>query len=98
MKTHFDFTFDNVGLAYTRNNLCTAYVSVKRHKQTYFIDSLPSILLPDEMDTLLRLDSVTLTLRLLGAPLEPILNCTAELQFLPSSYTHIVQCLKAIFE
>jgi len=36
------------------------------------IDSLPNILLPDEMDTLLSHDSVTLALRLLGAPLDPI--------------------------
>ena len=64
----------------------------------HFINSLPSILLPDEMDTLLSQDSVALTLRLLGAPLDPILDRTTELQFLHSSYTHIVQCLKVIFE
>jgi len=64
----------------------------------HFINSLSSILLPDEMDTLLSHDSVALTLRLLGAPLDPILDRTTELQFLHSSYTHIVQCLKAIFE
>jgi len=64
----------------------------------HFIDSLSSILLPDEMDTLLSHDSVTLTLRLLGDPLDPILDRTTELQFLHSSYTYIVQCLKAIFE
>jgi len=64
----------------------------------HFIDSLSSILLPDEMGTLLSHDSVTLTLRLLGAPLDPILDRTTELQFLHSSYTHSVHCLKAIFE
>ena len=64
----------------------------------HFINSLPSIFRPDEMDTLLSHDSVALTLRLLGAPLDPILDRTTELQFLHSSYTHIVQCLKVIFE
>jgi len=64
----------------------------------HFINSLPSIILPDEMDTLLSHDSVALTLRLLGFPLDPILYRTNELQFLHSSYTHIVQCLKVIFE
>ena len=64
----------------------------------HFINSLPSILLPDEMDTLLSHDSVALTLRLLGAPLDPILDRTTELQFLHSSYTHIVKCLNVIIE
>jgi len=56
---------------------------------------MPSILLPDEMDTLLSHDSVALTIRLLGASLDLILDRTTELQFLHSSYTHIVQCLKS---
>ena len=50
------------------------------------------------METLLSHDSVTVALRLLGASLDPYLDRKTELQFLHSSYTHIVQCLKAIFE
>ena len=61
----------------------------------HFIDSLPGVLLPDEMETLLSQGSVRLALLV-----DPTLNRTTctELQFLHSSYTHNVQCLKAIFE
>jgi len=77
-----------------------SHVSVRRHRHSDFISLTlcPAIFLPDEMDTLLSHDWLTFTPRLLGAPLDPVLDRTNELQFLHSSYTHTVQCLKAIFE
>jgi len=41
-------------------------------------DSLASILLPDELIRALELDSVSQTLRFLGAPVEPIFDMPTE--------------------
>jgi len=51
----------------------------------------------DELDVLYEYDSLTRTLKLLGAPLEPILDAGIESQFLRLSYTFIVKCLQTYF-
>ena len=51
----------------------------------------------DELDVLYEYDSLTRTLKLLGAPLEPILEAEIESQFLRLSYTFIVKCLQTYF-
>jgi len=51
----------------------------------------------DELDVLYEYDSLTRTLKQLGAPLEPILDAGIESQFLRLSYTFIVQCLQTYF-
>ena len=58
-----------------------SHVSVRRHRHSDFISLTlcPAIYLPDVMDTLLYHDSFTFTLRLLGAPLDPVLDCTTVL-------------------
>jgi len=44
-----------------------------------FTDSLDNIVLPDEKQSVLHLDSVSQTLRILGAPVEPVLNLDSDL-------------------
>jgi len=59
-----------------------------------FYEHLSHILLPDEKHSLLELDSVALTLRLLGAPLEPILDIDNEVLLLKNSFSYIVSCIQ----
>ena len=58
-----------------------------------FYEHLSHILLPDEKHSLLELDSVALTLRLLGAPLEPVLDIDNEVLLL-KNLSYIVSCIQ----
>ena len=60
-----------------------------------FTDSLDNILLPDEKQSVLHLDSVSQTLRMLGAPVE--LDLDSDLLLLKHSFAFIVRCLKTYF-
>ena len=61
----------------------------------HFMNSVAQMLQQDELGVLYEYDS--LTLKLLGAPLEPILETGIESQFLRLSYTFIVKCLQTYF-
>jgi len=61
-------------------------------------DSLASILLPDELLRVLELDSVSQTLRFLGAPVEPIFDTPTETLFLRNAFAFIVNCIRTHFE
>jgi len=61
-------------------------------------DSLASILLPDELLRVLELDSVSQTLRFLGAPVETIFDMPSETLFLRNTFAFIVNCIQAYFE
>jgi len=61
------------------------------------MNSVVQMLQQDELDVLYEYDSLTWTLKLLGAPLEPILEAGIESQFLRLSYTFIVKCLQTYF-
>ena len=63
---------------------CVCPSTLALHNQ--FTDSLASILLSDEILRVLELDSVSQTLRLLGAPVEPIFD-------VPSEIALIVNCI-----
>ena len=63
----------------------------------HFMNSVAQMLQQDELDVLYEYDSLTRTLKLLGAPLEPILDAGIESQFLRLSYTFIVKCLQTYF-
>ena len=55
-----------------------------------YMNSVAQMLPQDELDVLYEYDSLTRTLKLLGAPLEPILEAGIESQFLRLSYTHLL--------
>jgi len=59
---------------------CVCPSTLALHNQ--FSDSLASILLSDEILRVLELDSVSQTLRLLGAPVEPIFDVPSEIALL----------------
>jgi len=59
-----------------------------------FFEHLSNILLPDEKHSLLELDSVALTLRPLGTPLELILDIDNEVPLLKNSFSYIVSCIQ----
>jgi len=61
------------------------------------MNSVAQMIQQDELDVLYEYDSLTRTLKLLGAPLEPILDAGIESQFLRLSYTFIVKCLQTYF-
>jgi len=50
--------------------------------RSQFLDTISDILLPEQKQSLLLQDSVSQTLKLLGAPIEPILDCVTEVTFL----------------
>ena len=54
-------------------------------------------LLPDKKQIVLQLDSVSQTLRLLGAPVEPLLDLDSEFLLLKHSFAFIVHCLQTYF-
>jgi len=62
-----------------------------------FTDSLDNILLPVEKQSILQLDSVSQTLRLLGGPVEPVLDLDSESSLLKHSFAFIVRCLQTYF-
>ena len=59
-----------------------------------FYEHISNILLPDEKHSLLELNSVALTLRLLGAPLEPTLNIDSEVLLLKNSFSYLVSSIQ----
>jgi len=58
------------------------------------LDTISDILLPEHKQSLLLQDSVSQTLKLLGAPIKPILDCETEVTFLRTAFPFIVQCLR----
>jgi len=62
-----------------------------------FTDSLDNILLPDEKQSVLHLDSVSHTLRLLGAPVEPFLVLDSDFFILKHTFAFIFRCLQTYF-
>jgi len=60
--------------------------------RTQFTESLDNILLPDEKQSIVQLDSVSQTLRLLGGPVEPVLDLDSESSLLKHSFAFIVRC------
>jgi len=60
-------------------------------------DSLDNILLPDEKQSILQLDSKSQTLRLLDGPVEPVLDSDSESSLLQHSFAFIVRCLQTYF-
>jgi len=61
------------------------------------MNSVAQMLQQDELDVLYEYDSLTRTLKLLGALLELIIEAGIESQFLRLSYTFIVKCLQTYF-
>ena len=53
---------------------------------------ISDILLPDEKHAVLNLDSVALTLKLLGAPIEPIFDAFKDKLFMRTAFSYIVSC------
>jgi len=53
---------------------------------------ISDILLPDEKHAVLNLDSVALTLKLLGAPIEPIFDASKDKLFMRTAFSYIVSC------
>ena len=58
-----------------------------------FCESLNSILLPDEKLSVLNLDGFSLTLKLLGAPIEPIFDARTDIVFLKCAFWFVKNCL-----
>jgi len=50
-------------------------------------------LLPDEKYAVLNLDSVALTLKLFGAPIEPIFVAFKDKLFIRTAFSYIVSCV-----
>jgi len=65
--------------------------------RSQFLDTISDILLPEQKQNLLLQDSVSHTLKLLGAPIEAILDCETEVTFLRTALQFIVQCLRQYF-
>ena len=55
-------------------------------------------LLADEILRVLELNSVSQTLRLLGAPVEPIFDMHTGTLFLKNAFAFIVNCIQVYFE
>ena len=58
-----------------------------------FMNYVAQIIQQDELEVLRECYGLSRTLKLLGAPLAPILDTGTESQFLRLSYTYIVTCL-----
>jgi len=67
---------------------CPSTLSIRTHFQRMISD----ILLPDEKHAVLNLDSVALTLKLLGAPIEPIFDASKDKLFMRTAFSYIVGC------
>jgi len=65
-----------------------------------FTDYLASILLTDEILRVIELDSVSQTLRLLGAPVEPIFDMHTDTLFIGNAFAliFIFICIQVYFE
>jgi len=69
------------------NTLIVAPYTLLTRKQ------LTDILLPCEKHSVLGLDSVAFTLKLLGAPIEPIFEASTDHMFLRIAFLVIVNCV-----
>jgi len=72
--------------------LCECPATSTVHSQFY--EHLSNILLPDQKHSLLELERVALTLRLLGAPRKHLLDIGNEVLLLKNSFPYIVSCIQ----
>ena len=84
---------DNCKLVY-QEELALSECSVTSTIRTHFLEQLTDILLPDEKHSVLALDSVAFSLKLLGAPVEPIFDASTDHMFLRIAFLVIVNCVK----
>ena len=57
--------------------------------RTHFQEMISDILLPDEKHAVLHYDSVALTLKLLGAPIEPIFDAFKDKLFMRTAFLYM---------
>jgi len=76
------------------------WVSVTSTIRTHFLEQLNGILLhaPDDKHSVLALDSVAFTLKLLEAPIEPIQDAKTDHMFLRNAFLFIVNCVNVFID